>query len=998
MQSVAPSISQIGVLVQWSADTTEHAHIEMIKDPAASTNHHNFNLQICCYLDRIERCRAFETATRLSSALCNGPDNGQDIPDSEVDLAAGDVDDPSAEDEDEEEHPTALLNDIWAPKCPVPNFFSIAQTLLTAVPGSIPHPIRTFTSGPTAFRLNYDPSIKRIAIDQAAEMFNIPDLCPAIADYLGCEGPYTQNFHSFGGQPRAHADVHLPFSEIQVWYKVRLQQKLHHDHTSVGPVFTINAHPANHAWEYGCHDAAILYIDGCHEWPSSGLTGHAIVEICLIMHPLSPRGCKITWDERFLVYARQFDVAPQQQSQVDPAIGLHVLKWAMHASGALLGDVFPLNQIRSYAHLVPRFGRAADPHLTIVIPNNIVRSRELSASTRSPSDLKWPCCLRMRRQSKAYQGFIKKEPVTKSPLSPSVHPSTMEHVQVQCELTKSGLIFGLSDPDYLGLDTKQAGLRTIGVWSFSLVSHCLQRLQYKVQCPLHNFPMFLLKSYILYAFSLAIRRSGVSQLLTYLVKCRKVISNYLFSTAPPSPLPINHSMSLEPGTNLLDIPLGRSTHVERACQEHQMDEVEADVNMTPSSAKKPRAASTPIEILSFHALNYNCREMKAPPRLVMAVAFSTVDPFSISNVKEEVDPTNLSIGQLEVSLSNLDLEAELQMVLNPPQSDNMDTVPRLLDLIPRNASFTMSTPPLPNPHSFSTSSSFHSLSPSEAMPRLSDSLLNISSRPTGSPTLRSVSPSMRTGSPLREVASTQELYSKCMPRTRISRENVHMRLMWKRSMESPLGSPAPGSPVPHAEPLAAEKVDGRINDGQSNVAPDVRGSDREDERCLDTTPGTVDISAELAIIQTVEKCKISSATANVDGQEDVEHNEEDTTDVEPLRSQSTPPRLQSSFGMLKTSFDISGSQGMGLRDLVGSIQLGEMQSALDRLMDDVKGSSGPSTKKPNARSQVRTVSESIFLLVKLRRRSGGIEVDGTKSRGSRPTPRIMERSPLGDDR
>ncbi|KAF8416999.1 hypothetical protein L210DRAFT_3428716, partial [Boletus edulis BED1] len=46
----------------------------------------------------------------------------------------------------------------------------------------------------------------------------------------------------------------------------------------------------------------------------------------------------------------------------------------------------------------------------------------------------------------------------------------------------------------------------------------------------------------------------------------------------------------------------------------------------------------------------------------------------------------------------------------------------------------------------------------------------------------------------------------------------------------------------------------------------------------------------------------------------------------------------------------------------------------------------------------RMVSESIFLLVELRGRSGGIEVDGTKSRGSRPTPRIMERSPFGDDR
>ncbi|KAF8421725.1 hypothetical protein L210DRAFT_3672550 [Boletus edulis BED1] len=167
-----------------------------------------------------------------------------------------------------------------------------------------------------------------------------------------------------------------------------------------------------------------------------------------------------------------------------------------------------------------------------------------------------------------------------------------------------------------------------------------------------------------------------------------------------------------------------------------------------------------------------------------------------------------------------------------------------------------------------------------------------------------------------------------MPRTRISREDVHMRLMRKRSMESPLGSPAPGSPVPHAEPLAAEKVDGRINNGQSNVALDVRGLDREDERRLDTTPGTVDISAELAIIQTVEKRTISSATANVDGQEDVEHNEEDTTDVE------------AEGWDCETRWDPSNLAKCGLP----STNLWTMA---------LKGSSGPSTKKPNTCSQVR---------------------------------------------
>ncbi|KAI6017739.1 hypothetical protein BKA83DRAFT_4465155 [Pisolithus microcarpus] len=51
MQSVAPSISELGVPVQWSADMTEHAHIEVIKEPASTTNHQNYNTQICHYLD-----------------------------------------------------------------------------------------------------------------------------------------------------------------------------------------------------------------------------------------------------------------------------------------------------------------------------------------------------------------------------------------------------------------------------------------------------------------------------------------------------------------------------------------------------------------------------------------------------------------------------------------------------------------------------------------------------------------------------------------------------------------------------------------------------------------------------------------------------------------------------------------------------------------------------------------------------------------------------------
>ncbi|KAG8221335.1 hypothetical protein J3R82DRAFT_1503 [Butyriboletus roseoflavus] len=489
-----------------------------------------------------------------------------------------------------------------------------------------------------------------------------------------------------------------------------------------------------------------------------------------------------------------------------------------------------------------------------------------------------------------------------------------------------------------------------------------------------------------------------------------------------------------------DIPLGRSTHVERARQDHQVDAVEADVNMMP-----PSPSPTKELVRSEHS-NRDAlvpRFELEPPRNESSPknshsALPTADPFSGSKAKEDVselsfvsfddpvDPANLSIGQSEVSLSNLDLEAELRKVFNPPQSDNKGDVPRLSDLIPCNASFSTSTPPpFTPPLSFATSGSSNvsiadqvmqreggpsshgqsqpcsspvptptggiasrPASPSGVsrqhssgsltdlnMRRRSDSSLNLSSRLSGSPAL-----SMWTGSPLRETASGQEFQIERMSRTRINREDVQMRLR-RRSMESPLGSPTPGSPPPPAEPHAAEKVDGNITDEQSAVVPDVGESDQESERQLDLMSGIIDTSAEFATIQTAEKRTVNSVAVIASGQDNVvKHGEEDTMDgdalsaaaddnlslskplmVEPFQPRPTPARPQSSLDMPETSFDLSGGLGMGLRDSMGSIQLGEMRSALDRLMDDVKGSSGSSTKKPNPRSQVRVelVTEGI---------------------------------------
>ncbi|KAG2751368.1 hypothetical protein P692DRAFT_20872467 [Suillus brevipes Sb2] len=47
MQSIVTSIYNSGVIGQWSANVTEHAHITEVKDPTRSSNNNNYDPQIC---------------------------------------------------------------------------------------------------------------------------------------------------------------------------------------------------------------------------------------------------------------------------------------------------------------------------------------------------------------------------------------------------------------------------------------------------------------------------------------------------------------------------------------------------------------------------------------------------------------------------------------------------------------------------------------------------------------------------------------------------------------------------------------------------------------------------------------------------------------------------------------------------------------------------------------------------------------------------------------
>ncbi|KAG1775073.1 hypothetical protein EV702DRAFT_1199670 [Suillus placidus] len=109
-----------------------------------------------------------------------------------------------------------------------------------------------------------------------------------------------------------------------VWFKVCVQQALYHTPSIILPALTVNASPPSATWKYGHYDAAIFAVDDTRreQWPTSGLKGHAVVEVHLIMQPLPPRGISssASWAARFLIFIYFADT---QDLHIMPPLPVH---------------------------------------------------------------------------------------------------------------------------------------------------------------------------------------------------------------------------------------------------------------------------------------------------------------------------------------------------------------------------------------------------------------------------------------------------------------------------------------------------------------------------------------------------------------------------------------------------------------------------------------------------------------------------------------------------
>ncbi|KAH9172245.1 hypothetical protein EDB89DRAFT_2114235 [Lactarius sanguifluus] len=344
MQSVSSSIHESGVVIQWSADTTEQCHVTEIKVPSHSSNKQGYESQICHHLDREEKCRKFDLATSIREAkidFCSLPDN-----------VNGEYPDDGNSDLD------GLLMHIW-PVAPVSgtirrhaNYFELVSSLKRGLYPCAPLPFQTVMHGNMALHLSRDLAMKAMSVEDAMAMFNLPDLWGALADFL---------VHADAGDPiwiggRRHCSYYAP--------------------NHILPPQSINASPPSGPWPCGHSDVVLFNMDHNKIWPYSGLEGHCIGQLRLIFQAVPSQAfLPSSSADLFLSYVQRFDIVPQPNPVTPvpsnkrgvyphPSTGMYLLKCAQWNDRAIMGDIVPLAQLRALVNLIPWFGEEANKQLT----------------------------------------------------------------------------------------------------------------------------------------------------------------------------------------------------------------------------------------------------------------------------------------------------------------------------------------------------------------------------------------------------------------------------------------------------------------------------------------------------------------------------------------------------------------------------------------------------------------------------------------------------------
>ncbi|KAG2344282.1 hypothetical protein BDR05DRAFT_860035, partial [Suillus weaverae] len=333
LQGVVPSIYSHSAVMQWSADPTEHAHIKVVKEPARAGNNHDYDMQVCRHLDCHDKVERFDLALQMRA---------------------------QEDHERDEDNEGGLVQHF------VKDYFACVHDLINGVHPQAPRPYRTFSTSINTYHLSYDPMHTKMTVDKAAENFSLPDLRPAVSNYLDQVDAHVDHF-AVGGRRHAHPGCPLPFERIQVWCKIRTQSKSFHDPAQLEPAQMLHAQPPSTDMTLSSLVQATCTSGQKVDWMVCFYVytvmllmltnaGHFVAHLCLIFRPITT----LSYSESYLAYVERLDVVT-----LDNSTGMYILRRARRANNDQIGDVIPITQIVAPIHLILHFGPKADLRLTM---------------------------------------------------------------------------------------------------------------------------------------------------------------------------------------------------------------------------------------------------------------------------------------------------------------------------------------------------------------------------------------------------------------------------------------------------------------------------------------------------------------------------------------------------------------------------------------------------------------------------------------------------------
>jgi hypothetical protein len=259
LHSLVLSVPQVGAPRQHTTDRSEHAHIESVKEPFRGSNHKDVAPQTCRWLDRLEKRRHFDLAIAIHN--------------SNVDIR--------------EERPTSYsslvlpttswlaelktIENLTGPARDKTDYFTLADhvvelTCERKLPQKRLTRMRTFRTPVSAYHLRCDPNMTHVSIDEAAQLFELPDLRRAIEEFYGNEQvPHDESGPVLGVRAWYDESTPIPFDKINIWYSLKVQT-VNTRRSGCGEARTVSAQPPSPEWKAGRYDSCLFMNHNCPPW------------------------------------------------------------------------------------------------------------------------------------------------------------------------------------------------------------------------------------------------------------------------------------------------------------------------------------------------------------------------------------------------------------------------------------------------------------------------------------------------------------------------------------------------------------------------------------------------------------------------------------------------------------------------------------------------------------------------------------------------------------